>query len=221
MHTRLVFLTLAAAFLSIPVRGAVEPTEAEFRAAVQRWSEGSRSQQTRAADSRASAFAIKHEDIAIPILVNAVKAKLRAGQSPNDKQIHYFMWAAVELATYNAGHRAADAVADLCAVGEASCSWMVELLLNQGTAQQHPFGTAYDVVERYPGLRGFVLPWIEEKTTKDSSMAMRFAQELLKRQKEGHRISENDALLSGLSPSARNVIGRAVETERAREERRR
>lgn len=175
----------------------------------------------RAADNRASLFAIAHEDIAIPVLVNAVKAKLRATQNSNDKRTSSFLRVAVDYATYNATRRAVDAVADLCSVSQADCPWMVTKVLDAGTGQQHPYATAYDVVERYPNLRKLVLPWVEEVTTEAQLMATRFAQELLRREKAGHGIGENDAILSGLSPATRDVVNKAVVRERALEDHRR
>jgi hypothetical protein len=200
----------------------IEPSEVEFKAAVQRWSsDGMRVQQMSAADNRAGVFAIAHEDIAAPILLNAVKAKLQAGVPPSDRRTHEFLWQAVDLITYNASSRGVDAVAGLCAADQTDCPWMVTKLLNHGTVQRHPFATAYDAVERYPGLRKLVLPWVEETTIKDPSMATLVAQELLNREKEGHAISDKDAITSGLSPAARDAIDQAVGKERAAEERRR
>ena len=196
-----------------------EPSEAECRSAVQRWSAGLRSEETMTADSRASVFAIAHEDIAIPILVNAIKAKLRDKQTLNDKWKQKFMSAEVDMATYNANRRAVDAVAELCAVDQESCPWMINKLLNAGTAQRHPLATAYEAVERYPGLRGLVLLWIEQKAAKD--MAARFAQELLAREKAEHSISGKDVIISGLQPEAREIVRRAIEKERLEERQRR
>ena len=131
------------------------------------------------------------------------------------------MRAMVDMATYNADRRAVDAVADLCGVDQGSCPWMVNMVLNSGTARQHPIVTAYDVVERYPNLRKLVLPWIEERTTKYPLVATRFARELLRREKAGHPIDGSDAVISGLSPAAKEVIVQAVEQERTIEERQR
>lgn len=218
MLTRcLVVSTLTVVLLAgqVPARkDGGEPNEAEFLDAVQRWSAGQKAGDTQPADDRASRFAIAHEDLAIPILMNAVEAKLGDKEGLKDKRTEYFILVAVDLITYNATPRAVDAVAELCLIDAERCPRLVTKLLNKGTVQNHPFATAYDVVERFPGLREHVLPWVEERTTK---MAQMLARELLKREKAGHPANESDVILSGLTPAAREAVGRALLRERTEE----
>jgi hypothetical protein len=165
-------------------------------------------------ETLAGVFAIENEDIAIPILVDAVKAKWRDEASRNAKATVKFTLEAVDLITYNANPRAVDAVAELCQLERQHCEWMVKQLLTHGTAQQHPFSTAYDIVERRSELSQFVLPWVEEKTTNDSLMATRLARELLNREMTGRPISDNDIILQALQPATRRVIDQAILSER-------
>jgi hypothetical protein len=198
-----------------------ESAEVEFRDAIRRWSEGQTPGATQPADDRATRFAVGHEEVAIPVLVDAVKARLGTKEIVNVKQAEFFVMAAVDLITYNATQRAIDAVQELCRVDAGRCPSFIGQLLGHATSQLHPFRTAYGIVECYPQLREHVTSWVEEQTTKFPSTVTALAQELLKREKEGHLLNDNDSILSGLRPATRHSIDLAVVTERLEQSRNR
>src|SRR5262249_18335460 len=132
----------------------------------------------------------------------------------------YFVKVAVDLIAYNATPHGFDAVAEIYARSQKYCAWSVDSLLNHATTHLHPFGTAYDIVYRYPQFRGLVVTWVEEVTTRDQSTIRTLSQELLKREKGGRPITENDSILSALRPEKREIINQAVLTERLEENQR-
>jgi hypothetical protein len=162
------------------------------------------------AGDRPMFFALKHEEIAAPILVAEIKAKL------DDPNAEYFIRKAADLAVYQANQRAVDVVADLCQTDQKRFSWLVEHVLNHAVGWQREFELAYYAVDRYPHLRGLVKNWAEE-ALKLSRMDLRLARELLKREKAGHLIRPEDPLLSLLAPETREIVYRAVETARIEE----
>jgi len=152
-------------------------------------------------------YAVSHEEIAIPILVAAIKEKL------NDRQAERFNLVAIDWATYNASERAADAVADLCAADVKRCPLLVKKLLNHGAARDRQYEIAYYTVERYPILMEPVATWVAD-SMKFSTAARDFAREVLKREKAGHPIRDNDQLLTRIPSEARERVKQAVETAR-------
>src|SRR5215831_12178371 len=149
---------LALRLLTGQTRNAGEPNEGDLREALVRWSRGPEGGGMDRQDNRATVFAIRHEDVAIPMLLDAIKAKLRDKQTMNDKRTQHFIHGVVHLATYNAGQRAVDAAAEVCVLDERLCASVIDTLLDNGAAQRHPLITAYEAVGRYPNLRTFVLP---------------------------------------------------------------
>ena len=177
--------------------------EAAFRKAVQ-------DAQLLDPKGRPTFFALKHEEVAVPILVAGIKAKL------NDPDADYFVRVAADLAIYQANQRAVDVVADLCLTDQKRFSWLVEQVLNRAVGWQREFELAYYAVDRYPHLRDLVKNWTEE-TLRLSRMDLRLARELLKREKAGHLIRPEDPLLSLLAPETREIVYRAVERARIEE----
>ena len=109
----------------------------------------------------AAGFALNHEEIAIPILVDAIKVKLTDAHAESDKSIHRFIQVAAKMVMYNGSQRAIDAAADLCSIDQKDCPWLVTMLLDGARTRQHPYATAYDIVEQYPNLLDLVVPWVE------------------------------------------------------------
>lgn len=158
-------------------------------------------------------YILSHEDIAIPILVEAIKAKL------NDKQSEQFVERAIDWGTYSASERAADAVADLCATDDKRCPSFVKTLLNQAAARYRRYEISYYTVERYPNLLDVVAP-LTVDSMKWSTSARDFARELVKREKAGHPLRDDDPLLSRLPAEARERVNRAIATARDEERQR-
>jgi hypothetical protein len=166
-----------------------------------------------APDNLAGLFALNHEDIAIPILVDAIKATVADNRAGNDRQKKLFIREAATLITYRASQRAIDAVAGLCAFSQKDCPEFVSMLFGGGRNEEHPYATAYQVVEQYPSLREFMLVRVKEALSVPEE-ARSFADDVLEREKAGHRLSDNDAIMSGLTVEMRERIHKAVEKAR-------
>jgi hypothetical protein len=164
-------------------------------------------------DNLAGLFALNHEEIAIPILVDAIKATQADNRTENERPKKLFIREAATLITYRATQRAIDAVAGLCARDQNDCAEFVSLLFAGGRNEEHPYATAYQVVEQYPNLREFMLVPVKE-ALRVPEEARFFADDVLEREKAGHRFSDNDAIMSGLPAEMRERIHKAVEKAR-------
>jgi hypothetical protein len=168
---------------------------------------------------RAAGFAHNHEEVAIPILMEAIKARIIALQAVDEKDPDRFLWVAVQMITYNGSQRAIDAVAELCSIDQKDCHWMVTDVLAGGRTQHHPYATACDVAEQHPKFLDFVAPFVERGLS--FSEETLFAQELLKREKAGRPIQNAEPLLSRLSREARWRLDWDLQTARNEEQQRR
>lgn len=162
----------------------------------------------------ASAFVLSHEEIAIPLLLRQVKAKLE------DKDAEEFVTRATGLIAYAASNRAIDAIAELCSIDEQRFGPLVKRLLNHAINREREYEVASFGFEKYPGLREIVGSWVEDSLHFPLS-DLAFAKEVLRREKAGHPISEEDALMVKLPAATRNRINLAVERARTEERQRR
>jgi len=121
----LVLLALAAGPLAAQVAEAPLLDEAAFRKQVQDGLPGPIS-------AAVKQFARLKEEVAIPILVDAIKARLADTDPKNEKEMHWFVLVAFDLIGYWATPRAIDATADLCSVDQKDCRLMVERVLGGG-----------------------------------------------------------------------------------------
>jgi len=120
------------------------------------------------------------------------------------------------LAIDKANPRAVGAVSDLCIIHRKRFSWLVGQVLNDAEGWQREYELAYCAVDRYPGLQDLVASWLKD-SLKASTMDLELARELLKREKTGHLIRNEDPLLSLLAPETREIVYRAVERARIEE----
>jgi hypothetical protein len=201
------FIAVAFTVRLLAGQGSAVPPfdEAAFRKAVH---EGLRyDPKTRATD-----FALKHEDIAVPILVAEIKSKI------NDPQAQNFILNAASLAMYSANERAADAASDLCLASEALCPWLVQQLLGDASGRRRSYQIAYYAIERHPGLLGPVIAWVVD-AQKSGIGPVLLAEEMVGREKTGHPIDENDPIFGRLPADAKERVNKALERVRAAEER--
>ena len=104
-------------------------------------------------------------------------------------------------------------MADLCAVDEKRCPSLVQKLLNHAAARDKQYEIAYYTVDGYPNLLDPVATWVVDSMT--GSVSDRYlARELLRREKAGHPIRDDDPLLSRLPSEARERVNRAIESAR-------
>lgn len=180
------------------------PNEATFRKAVQ---------DALPLDQMNSAtlFVLNHDEIAVPILVAEIKAKW------NDAGAADFVRRAAALIVYAANQHALDAVADLCLTDEKRFSPLVGRLLDHAINREREYEIAYYAVENHPNLREIVARWVEESLS-FSLADLALAKELVKREKSGLAIRENDPLVSPLPVAAKERIKTAIEKVRTEEQ---
>jgi hypothetical protein len=162
---------------------------------------------------RAMFFALRHEEIAAPILLAQVKSKM------NDPGAEFLVRTMADWAVYNADKRAIDTVAELCLADQSRFSWMVGQLMNRALSRERAYELARYAAEQYPNLRGPVVQWVGD-ALKIQPTDARLAREMLKSEKAGKPIDENDPLLSRLPAPARDQISRAIQEQRTAADRR-
>ena len=199
-------------------------SEAEFRAVVQRLVTDER-----IIDDRVTEFAVQHDDVAVPILVEGIKArwaKRSAGDAAvpilsddvhwnpaprtnrADKQAVGTIFTLMSLATDRAEEPSVDAVGDLCSEYPTDCRFFVHQLLMSATVRQHYFTTASELARQYPGLREMVVGYVEARLKNGNAYG--YAQELLERVARGDKI-ESDVILIRLAPPTRDRVMRALD----------
>jgi hypothetical protein len=199
------FQALAAQGSKLPADVA-QDAEAEFKSAVRG---GLRPSEAYSA----SVFVLNHEEIAIPLLLQEVRAKL------GDKGAVEFITRATELIAYAASDRGMDAVADLCSLDEKRFSPLVGRLLDHAINREREYEIAYYAFENHPNLREIVGRWVEESLS-FSQADLALAKELVKRENSGLAVLEDDPLLSPLPVVAKERIKAAVEKVRTEDRRR-
>jgi hypothetical protein len=199
-------VTLALGLQALAAQDAKLPAdvaphaETEFKTAVRG---GLRSSEAYSA----SAFVLNHEEIAIPLLLREVRAKL-GGEGTEG-----FVTRATELIAYAASDRGMDAVADLCSLDEQRFSPLVERLLNHAINREREYEVAYHAFENHPGLREIVRHWVEDSLNFPLS-DVALAREILRRERTGHLAADNDPLMAQLPVATRERIIRTVERVR-------
>jgi hypothetical protein len=153
------------------------------------------------------AFALSHEDIAVPILLAAIKSKL------DDPTADNFIYIAANLAVYKANERAVDTVAGLYSVDQKRFGWLVQHVLYGAFSRGRGYYLARYAFDHYPEIRGLVIDWVGQ-ALKFQATDLRLAQEMLKREKPGYPVDQNDPLLSRLPVAAQEQIKRAIAKER-------
>ena len=202
----LVLLALAAGPLAAQVAEAPLLDEAAFRKQVQDGLPGPIS-------AAVSHFARLKEEVAIPILVDAIKARSAGAGPQNEDEAHFFVHVAFDLISYWATPRSIDATADLCSVDQKDCRWMVERVLAGGVGKDRPYTTAYEVIERHPELTGLVIPWAQRRLSFPHEELL-FARDVVMREREGHPVADNDPIRSRLPAATQELIRNAIEQAR-------
>jgi hypothetical protein len=154
-------------------------------------------------------YALGHESTAIPILVTEMKSRTKL----TDPETNYFMRKAGDLAVYQGNRNAVDVAAELCQTDPKRFSWLVAAALNHANGWQREYELAYYAVEQYPFLRDYVVAWLQD-SLKFSITNVKFAKEILKREKAGHQFWVDDPLLSRLPVEIRDHVLKAVERVR-------
>jgi hypothetical protein len=155
----------------------------------------------------ASVFVLNHEDIAIPVLLQAIRENL------GNKNTQEFVSRAAELVAYAASNRGMDAVAELCSLDPKRFTPLIERLLNHAINRNREYEIVYHAIDTDPNIRDAVVRWLEESLTfPQADVAL--ARELLRREKAGHSISDNDAVMASLPMATRERVLRAVEKAR-------
>jgi len=214
MSFRLLFIALlgtqilAAQDLEAVSKNESQNEETAFQAAVR---DGLRSADTYSA----SVFVLNHDTTAIPILVRAIKENL------DGKNALQFVSRATELIAYAASDRGMDAIAELCSVDQERFAPYVERLLNHAINRNREYEIVYHTLEAESHIREFVVRWLKDSLEfPQSDVAL--AKEVLRRERIGHSISDNDAVIASLPVATRERVFRAIEKvrtdEREREE---
>jgi hypothetical protein len=175
----------AEAEFQTTVRGGLRPADAYF----------------------ASVFVLNHEDIAIPMLLQAIRENL------GNKNTQEVVSRAAELIAYAASNRGMDAVAELCSLDPKWFTPLIERLLNHAINRNREYGIVYHAIDADPNIRDAVVRWLEESLTfPQADVAL--AREILRREDAGHSISDNDAVMALLPMATRERVLRAVEKAR-------
>jgi hypothetical protein len=158
-------------------------------------------------------FARRKEDLAIPILTEAIRARLADTGRESEKEVHWFVVKAFGLISYWATPRAIEATADLCSADQKDCPWMVLRVLGGGDVWGRPYTTAYEIIERHPELTGLVVPWAQRRLVYPHE-ELTFARDVVRREREGHPLDDDDPIRSGLPAATRELLRKAVEKAR-------
>ena len=202
------FVLLALVAGPVAAQVAEEPPldEAAFRKQVQDGLPGPIS-------SAVTKFAWRREEVAIPILTEAIKARLADTGRQNEEEVHAFVLVAFDLIGYWATPRAIEATADLCSIDQKDCPWMVQIVLWGGEVKNRTFTTAYEIIERHPELAGLVIPWAQRRLSVPHEELV-FARDVVRREREGHPPDDNDPIRSGLPAERLELIRKAIEEAR-------
>ena len=221
------FIALASIGLLLGQMGARPPlSEAEFRASVQRLLADEPTHEY----GRMSEFVQRHGEVAVPILVGAIRARwarrpiedatipilLTGGakrgvtERPNkaDGKAVGTIIELVDLATRLAEQHAIDAVGQLCSEYPAGCRCFIDQLFLNANSQQHFFTTASELARQYPELGDMTVADVEAAL---KSNGYGYAQELQERISNGDKI-ESDVILPRLTQASREKVMRALDS---------
>ena len=200
--------------------------EVEFRAIVQRLV----ADESFPRANRFTDFVFKHDDVAVPILVNGIRArwakrpvedaaipimvdqvKWEVAKRPDkdDGRAVGTILELVDLATRRAEQPAIDAVGHLCSGYPAGCRCFVYQLLLNARSTEHYFTTASELVRQYPTLGDMTVGYVEF-ALKSGGGPTDYAQELRERVEKGDKI-ESDVILPRLAPVSREKVMRALD----------
>jgi len=155
----------------------------------------------------ASVFVLNHEDIAIPTLLQAIRENL------GNKNTQEFVSRAAELVAYAASNRGMDAIAELCSLDPKRFTPVIARLLNHAINRNREYEIVYHAIDTDPNIRDAVVRWLEESLTfPQADVAL--AREIVRREKAGHSISDNDPVIASLPMATRERVLRAVEKAR-------
>jgi hypothetical protein len=200
-------------------------SEAEFRAVVQNLVAGHG-----VIDIRISEFALRHDNVAVPILVEGIRARwaMRPAEDaavpilrdeirwnpvnrPNatDRQAVGIVTELLDLATLLAEKPAVGAVGRLCSEYRTDCRFFVMQLLMNAGARGHLYTTADELVREYPGVADVTIAYVEAGL-KNGGAENLYARELLQRVAKGDKI-ESELVLPRLAPATRQKVMGAVD----------
>jgi hypothetical protein len=155
--------------------------------------------------NRATLFVLNHDEVALPLLVDAIKANL-AGTSGDEG----FLRKATALIVYAANQRALDAVANLYGTDRVRFAPLVGRLFDHAVNREREYDLAYYAIEQYPALRELVIRWVTASLELPQS-DIAFAREVTRREKAGSPVSDKDSILTRLPVATRERIAIAVE----------
>lgn len=200
-------------------------SEAEFRAVVQGLVAGHG-----VIDIRISEFELRHDDVAVPILVEGIRTcwakrsaedaavpilrddfRLNPIQRPKaaDRQAVGAITELLDLATDRAERPAVGAVGRLCSEYRIDCRFFVKQLMMNAGARDHQYTTANELVREYPGLADVAVAYVEA-ALKNGGAEYGYARELLLRVAKGDKI-ESELILPRLPPATREKVMGAVD----------
>jgi hypothetical protein len=198
MLTRLVLATALVLQIAVGQESQSIPNESVFRMGV---GDGLPNEQM----NGATLFVLNHDQIALPLLVDAIKGNLN-GTAVDEG----FLRKATALIVYAANRHAFDAVAELYGMDRDRFAPLVGRLLDHAVNREREYDLAYYAIEQYPAFRELVVRWVTASLELPHSDIV-FAQEVLRREKAGIAVSEKGSLLTRLPVAARERIVRAVE----------
>lgn len=154
--------------------------------------------------TNSAAFVLNHSGTAVPILLEAVRRKMKSGHDSDS-----FIWRATELIAYAASSDSMDAIAELCADDEARFSPLVSRTLDHAINWHREFDVAFYAAEKYPSLEQSIGKWVNKDLEFQLSDRV-LAKTIIRRESAGISGERNEPLLRLLDAGARERLTKAL-----------